>query len=179
MTKPQERMAVFVFGVMFIVAMLILAVWIPTPTPQQYETFKIVLALAVAGVAGFIPGFLEVNIPKVVRAGGAIGVFVLIYMNTPAQIVTSPTRRPPITWHASGRVETHDGQTGVAGADIQVDEDANAHAISKPDGSFDLNVQAWPDGQVLFRVTGSGQRPFTKLVRVGTEPVVLRDESQP
>jgi hypothetical protein len=59
----------------------------PCPTPSQYETFKIVLALAAAGVAAFVPGFLQVQVSGLVRAGGAIAVFVLIFMRTPAQIV--------------------------------------------------------------------------------------------
>jgi|SRR5215831_7850171 len=180
MTKPQERMAVFVFGVFFVIVMLVIAMWVPSPTPTQYETFKVVLALAVAGVAAFIPGFLQVTVPKVVRAGGALAVFAVIYMNTPAQVVATPARHSKITWHAHGQVlDGPEGQTiPVAAADIRVAEDENAHAISNQDGSFDVDVHAWPDGQVLFRVKPPGRPEFTKLIRAGTGFVQLQDKTR-
>lgn len=87
MTKQAERRAVFAFGVTFVVVMLVLAVAIPNPTRTQYETFKTVLALAAAGVAAFIPGFLELTVPGWVRAGGALAVFVLVYTKSPATLV--------------------------------------------------------------------------------------------
>lgn len=87
MTKKGERLAVFAFGVVFVVVMLVLAVAIPNPTGTQYETFKIVLALAAAGVAAFIPGFLEVTVPGWLRAGGALAVFVLVFTKSPATLV--------------------------------------------------------------------------------------------
>ena len=89
MTKRMERLAVFAFGVVFVVVMLVLAVAIPNPTPTQYDTFKIVLALAAAGVAAFIPGFLEVTVPGWIRAGGALAVFVLVFTKSPATLVVS------------------------------------------------------------------------------------------
>lgn len=87
MTKKGQQLAVFVFGVVFVVVMLVLAVAIPNPTPTQYETFKIVLALAAAGVAAFIPGFLEITLPGWLRAGGALAVFALVYLKSPANLL--------------------------------------------------------------------------------------------
>jgi hypothetical protein len=89
MTKKMERLAVFVFGVVFVVVMLVLAVAIPSPTATQYDTFKIVLALAAAGVAAFIPGFLDVTVPGWIRAGGALAVFVLVFTKSPANLVVT------------------------------------------------------------------------------------------
>lgn len=89
MTKKQERLAVFVFGVVFVVVMLVLIVWIPNPTPPQYDIFKTVLALAAAGIAAFIPGFLEVTVSGWVRAGGALAVFFLVLNKNPASLVVN------------------------------------------------------------------------------------------
>ena len=66
-----------IFGVIFVATILILAVRFPRPTPFQYAVFRIVLAIAVAGIAAVIPGFLEVTVSTAVRAGGALGVFIV------------------------------------------------------------------------------------------------------
>jgi hypothetical protein len=55
-TPPWERISIFAFGVIFVIALLLLAIFFPEPTPFQYQVFRIVLALAAAGVAALIPG---------------------------------------------------------------------------------------------------------------------------
>jgi hypothetical protein len=77
MTKDFQRITAFVFGIVFVAAMLVLAVFIPNPTPFQYTVFRIVLALAAAGAAAMFPGFLTARVGNVVRAGGAMAVFVI------------------------------------------------------------------------------------------------------
>ena len=89
MNKHWQRIVAFAFGVVFAVALLVLAIMFPTPTPFQYLVFRIVLAMAVSGVAAMIPGFLEVNVPGVVRAGGALAVFVIVFFYNPAALVVS------------------------------------------------------------------------------------------
>jgi hypothetical protein len=86
----NERTAVFVFGIIFVNAILILATVYPDPTVFQYTVFRIVLALAAAGVAAFVPGFLQVTISNWLRAGGAMAVFVIVYFYSPAQLVYQP-----------------------------------------------------------------------------------------
>ncbi|NOI27765.1 hypothetical protein [Vibrio coralliilyticus] len=95
MKKQTEKLLVYIFGVTFVVAILSLAVFIPNPTPFRYEVFKIVLALATAGVAAFIPGFIDVKVGDWVRAGGAIAVFVIVFFFSPAKLAVDPV--PPIT----------------------------------------------------------------------------------
>ncbi|MBY5637730.1 hypothetical protein HFO39_23670 [Rhizobium leguminosarum] len=89
-----ERIAVFAFGVVFVAAILALAVFVPYPTTYQYTVFRIVLALAAAGVAALIPGFLEVSlrtkVSTAIKAGGAIAVFVIVFFFSPAALVTNP-----------------------------------------------------------------------------------------
>ena len=51
----------FTFGVVLIATMLAIVVAIPHPSAPQFEVFRIVIAVAVAGVAATIPGFLTAN----------------------------------------------------------------------------------------------------------------------
>lgn len=83
-----ERFAVFVFGVMFLIGLSVLSISLPNPTLFQYTVFRIILALAAAGVAAFIPGFIQVEVNTWVRAGGAIAVFVMVYFFSPAGLVS-------------------------------------------------------------------------------------------
>lgn len=90
MTPTHERIAVFFFGVVFLTVMLVLAVFFPTPSAFQYLVFKVTLGLAAAGIAALIPGFLEVNIPTWLKAGGALAVFALVMYKSPADLVSTP-----------------------------------------------------------------------------------------
>ena len=85
-TKLSEKHLAFMFGVVFVIVLLTLATLVPNPTPFQYTVFRIVLALAAGGVAAMIPGFLTVNVPNILRAGGALAVFVVVYFYSPAAL---------------------------------------------------------------------------------------------
>ncbi|MBM0105827.1 hypothetical protein JM946_13890 [Steroidobacter sp. S1-65] len=89
LTKSQERLLAFAFGVTFVAVMLILAVVVKNPTSYQYTVFRIVLALATAGVAAMIPGFMVAKTSTIIRAGGALAVFAIVYFFSPAGIVKS------------------------------------------------------------------------------------------
>jgi len=80
------------FGVVFIVTLIVLAINFPRPTPFQYTVFRVILAIAVAGIAPFIPGLLQVEVGSYVKAGGAIAVFVIIYFFSPAKLVLASTQ---------------------------------------------------------------------------------------
>ena len=95
--KRTERIAVFVFGVSFVAALLVLAIAFPEPTEFQYTIFRIVLAVAVAGVAVFLPGFMEANIGNMVRAGGAMAIFAVVYFVNPAGLVSNVAVAPAPT----------------------------------------------------------------------------------
>ncbi len=84
-----QGIAAFAFGVLFAVIMVIVAVVIPNPSDFQYFVFRTLLALAAGGIAAFIPGFLNLQWDTRIRAGGALAVFVLVYMANPAQLVAS------------------------------------------------------------------------------------------
>jgi hypothetical protein len=91
MIKSTQVYIAFSFGVIFIVALIVLAICFPDPTPFQYMVFRIVLALAAAGAGAIIPGFIEVNVPGWIRAGGAVAVFVIVFFYNPAMLVAPAT----------------------------------------------------------------------------------------
>ena len=79
---------VSVFGVSFIVTSIVLAIRFPNPTPFQFLVFRTTLALSAGGVAAAIPGFLNLSIDFtgiLIRASGALAVFVLVYKINPSQ----------------------------------------------------------------------------------------------
>lgn len=90
MTKSSERTAIFVFGVVFLTVLMVLAVWLGNPTPWQYQVFRIVLALASAGIAAMLPGSLHFSVSTWLKAGGALAVFALVLYKSPAALVATP-----------------------------------------------------------------------------------------
>jgi hypothetical protein len=80
--------AAFVFGIIFISVMLVFAVLFPNPSPSTQKTFSTVLALAAGGVGAMLPGELRLRSVPFLRAGGALGLFALVYLFQP-QIVKS------------------------------------------------------------------------------------------
>lgn len=83
------------FGVVFLLLILSIAVFIPEPTQFQYQVFRITLALAAAGVGAMIPGILDVQISSVIRAGGAMAIFLVVYFYSPAQLAVREIHLDP------------------------------------------------------------------------------------
>lgn len=81
----------FAFGVIFLGVILLIAIKIPQPSEFQIFVFRITVALAGAGVAAIIPGFLFVGVKGIVRAGGALAVFLIVYWFNPPALVTDFT----------------------------------------------------------------------------------------
>lgn len=89
-SKPQnERRIAYLFGTTFVVVILLIAIFVPEPSPFQRYVFRIVLGLAAAGVAATISGFLQVQVSSGIRAGGAIAVFIIVYFFSPTQLITT------------------------------------------------------------------------------------------
>ncbi|MES2542502.1 MAG: hypothetical protein V4583_18265 [Pseudomonadota bacterium] len=91
MSAGKQKLIAAIFGSAFMVVLLAIAVFIPSPTETQFFIFRVVLAAAAAGFVSMVPGFLNVEVGSVVRAGGALAAFVLIYLVNPAELATSKT----------------------------------------------------------------------------------------
>lgn len=87
-----ERVVLFVCSVLFLTLLVAIAIFIPYPSPFQLLVFRVVLALAAAGIAAFLPGTLRIQISKWIRAAGALAVFVLVYLVNPVGLVASEVR---------------------------------------------------------------------------------------
>ena len=85
-----------VFGIVFLVIVLVIAIMIPNPTEFEYVVFRITIALAAGGVAAMIPGILNVTIPHFLTAGGALAAFIIVYFYSPAELAV---RKLPIENH--------------------------------------------------------------------------------
>ncbi|CAK8721128.1 MAG: hypothetical protein CDV28_14619 [Candidatus Electronema aureum] len=90
----HTKLLAFFFGLCFVTAALALAICFPDPTQFQYTVFRIVLALAAAGVAGVIPGMIRLKAQPgtalLIHAGGALAVFVMVYLLAPAALNSEP-----------------------------------------------------------------------------------------
>ena len=107
-----ERVAIFVFGLVFLSVLILIALGIPNPTAFQLLVFRIVLALSAGGIGALIPGFLMIQYRTVLRAGGALAVFVLVYFVNPATLVSSaalPAALPTDPFRITIVDETQDG----------------------------------------------------------------------
>jgi energy-coupling factor transporter transmembrane protein EcfT len=87
--KQTQHWTAFLFGAVFVIVLLTVAIFFPNPTAFQYIIFRSVLSLAVAGVAAMIPGFIRISVSKWLRAGGALAVFAAVYFYNPAALVSS------------------------------------------------------------------------------------------
>ena len=97
-----QLITAFVFGCIFVIVLLVIALAIPEPTSQQMFIFRVVLALAAAGIGAIIPGFLDINgkiLDISLRATGALALFVLIYRINPPDLTAKsalPKPKPPV-----------------------------------------------------------------------------------
>ncbi|MGA8220088.1 MAG: hypothetical protein WB780_00430 [Candidatus Acidiferrales bacterium] len=85
-----DKILGFVFGVSFVIILVIVAKIDRHPSPIGILIYRVVLALAAAGIGAVIPGMINVDINPVIRAGGAIALFVIIYWFKPANLVAGP-----------------------------------------------------------------------------------------
>jgi hypothetical protein len=70
-------------GTVFMTVMLAIALIVKCPTEFQRWVFRICLSIAIAAYASTIPGFLRIKYQNSISAGGAIAVFVIIFILNP------------------------------------------------------------------------------------------------
>lgn len=97
--QDLEKYAVFLFGVIFLIAILTIIILIPKPTLPQFFAFRLTLALSAAGVGAFIPGFIHIEqeLPHrgLVRCGGAVALFAAVWFTNPAKFAIESISPPP------------------------------------------------------------------------------------
>lgn len=85
-----EKIAVFTFGVVFLIVILVLVLKFPVLTQDQFFVFKLILALSAGGVGALLPGFLNMDIRLPIKggiqAGGALALFASVWFINPSDI---------------------------------------------------------------------------------------------
>jgi hypothetical protein len=79
--QTWEKVTLFVFGALFLILLVLIALKIPEPKPFQKNVFCVALSISAACIGAIVPGLIHVEgkvWTLVVRAAGAIafGVFV-------------------------------------------------------------------------------------------------------
>jgi len=113
-----ERAAVFGFGVLFCAVLAYAGLRTQPIGSQQFFFLRVLSAISAAGVAALVPGFIKVDIKSgtrlAVSAGGAMAVFLIIYLVNPPDRVHQQSESaapsaspPPVTSPLSGPPTTH------------------------------------------------------------------------
>lgn len=79
-------------GVVFLLIILVIVIFIPEPTEQQFFVFRVILSLAAGAFGAVIPGFFEIDgkIKNIsFRTTGAVSFFLITYMANPPEIIVS------------------------------------------------------------------------------------------
>lgn len=92
--QTWEKIAIFAIGVAFVATLILIALFVPEPKPFPIFIFRVVLALGAGALGALIPGFIEVKFRNWLRAGGAIALFVIVYLINPPELI-SEVARPP------------------------------------------------------------------------------------
>ena len=82
-----------IVGIALLALVAAAAYFIPFPSSWQKGILLTVLALAAAGIAAIIPGFIEIEHKGLLRAGGAIAVFCIVYFFKEIDIEGDNTQR--------------------------------------------------------------------------------------
>jgi formylglycine-generating enzyme required for sulfatase activity len=86
-SRRKEIVGAVAFGIAFIIVTLLIAIKFPHPSSLQFTVFRTVLALASSGIAVMIPELIHVKANTAIRTGGAIAVFVVAYLFSPAKLI--------------------------------------------------------------------------------------------
>jgi len=75
----------FWFSIAAFAVLLAISLFVPGWAQQNNDLSKTLLALAAAGVAATLPGFLNFEVGNTVKAGGALAAFALVFLVNPAR----------------------------------------------------------------------------------------------
>jgi len=87
---------VIALAILFIGIMILIVSKFPHPTPIQEFVFRLALALIAGGIGAFLPGSISVDATIGIKATGALGLCVLVYVFNPPRIALThnPRERP-------------------------------------------------------------------------------------
>jgi hypothetical protein len=87
-TPSPRNYKMFMFlGFGVLVLLIFFAVFFKEcPTNAQLQIFHIILALGVAGLAASLPGFITIRYKGFISAGGALAVFIIVFLVEPAKL---------------------------------------------------------------------------------------------
>lgn len=140
--SPRSYLFPSIAGLGLMIGIVLLLVFVPCPSSSQYAVFRIVLAMALAGFAAVIPGFLTFKYKQALSAGGALAVFALAYLVDPAASVSSDDcNLQPFT------------------LTVFV-EDAKGRSVLRGEGTLLLTL---PDDKREETLDGDGKATFTQL----------------
>ena len=172
-------MLAFTFGVTFLAVILGVAVFVTDPSPLLITVIKITLALAAAGVAATVPGFLSVSFTPAasvaVRAGGAIAVFVIVFFFTPAGLVPTSDKaalKPPQQAHAivTPRLGLQFKQEGLVLPILRDSDESGIVALRREAFMITLPERTWKspaDDYPALQITISEKPELADLVKFG------------
>ena len=175
-----DRIAVFSFGVGILVLVIVLAVFFPEPTSFQYLVFRSAMALAAAGIAVYLPGSIHVNYGKSIRAGGAIAIFVLIWLFNPASLISKPQHDSAganVEQVISGIVVDQITNEGIGHASIALAGRTETY-VTEDTGNFRIDLPAETKGRIRLRVSKDGFATLDRSVEPPVENLVLQLRKQ-
>ncbi len=143
-----QMILAFIFGVIFVSAILYLSLKNPSLNSFTRMIFLVVLSLAAGGVGGILPGFIIAGDPsKLVRAGGALAVFlVVLYFGSR---FIPPTIDPPIM--------------PVQDPSLVSNKFVSAVDAEKYEEAYDLTSKAFKSGMSYFFFTENSKKISAKL----------------
>ena len=134
--------------------------------------FRVVLALASAAFGATIPGFLKIQVPLwakgLISAGGALGLFVLIYnVNPPALIGAddSTIDEAPVIQSLSGTILDQSGEP-ISDVTVTIPE-FNKTATTDTQGRFSFEIKAKKQYSVQIMAIKQGYETFRQYATLG------------
>jgi hypothetical protein len=97
----KSNLAYLLLGLILLGASLYLSANIQNPAPMEVLILRVIIALGAAFAAVSLPGSVGVDLPKGIKAGGSLAIFVLIFFFNPADLIKPKPDIPSIDQKAT------------------------------------------------------------------------------
>lgn len=142
-----QMVLAFIFGVIFVSVILYLSVTHTALDPFTRMVFLVVLSLAAGGVGAVLPGFIVAGDPnKLVRAGGAVAVFLVVLYFGSKFITSTPEIFKP-----------------VPDPSLVSNKFVSAIDAAKIEEAYELTSKAFKSGMSYFFFTENSKKIIAKL----------------